>query len=282
MSKLYERAMGAYPLSIATSLAIESLYNRHPDRPKEAQLPALKAKTIWINLRTLFRNIYGSLPSEEARGVIPLDYADVIEDEIQNLRAILSTEEHPLDVVFYCPTYKGIEKEYGRGDLRPKHTDKQLAYLALENGAFEVLWERYGSLSETESPVFFVDCEIKTKTPDKAFFITHYPVDLLNTVGFDSVLLLESHTGVIKDKFKWNSKFHTKGCDRIPFNQGTLLFFGDSGLMFKPQPIKARRRVLEIAEEYKWDATTTRERIKLTLKLANEPFLWETLKALWD
>ena len=53
------RTIGQFPLSIATSLAMEAAFGIYPDRP-ETKEPILKYDTLWVNVRTIFRNIMPS------------------------------------------------------------------------------------------------------------------------------------------------------------------------------------------------------------------------------
>ena len=47
INTLAERELGNIPVSIATALAIDGLYNRHPDLKPMPKLPASKAKIIY-------------------------------------------------------------------------------------------------------------------------------------------------------------------------------------------------------------------------------------------
>lgn len=52
-----EREKGKVPISIGTSLAFESLLNIH-DELKHKISPYLETEVIWINVKTLFRNLW--------------------------------------------------------------------------------------------------------------------------------------------------------------------------------------------------------------------------------
>lgn len=56
-----EREKGKVPISIGTSLAFESLLNIHDDL-KHKIPPYLETEVIWINVKTLFRNLWGAIP----------------------------------------------------------------------------------------------------------------------------------------------------------------------------------------------------------------------------
>lgn len=279
MSSLSERIMGNNYISIATNMAIDGLYNRIPDRPKDRVMPASLGNAVYFNLRTLFRNIWGSMNAEDAANVSLDNYVDVIEQEMNNILNTLSEENPPLEAFFYAPSYQGLFKEYSNAELKNVKTDKMSHKVLMENRVLAKLKQS----DSIQVPIIFNDLEIKTTVPYKAFFVTHYPVDLLHTVGFSKTYLLESHTGIVKGPDKWYTKIGAKnleGGERIPFNRATLQFFGDSS-MFKSHPMSAKKRVAEVAQKYKWNQQTTKARMLDTLRLAGEGHLEMTFRKLW-
>lgn len=278
---LDEREMGIVPISIATSLALAGLYNRHPDLKPAKKLPALSANMIYINARTLFRNIYGAIgDTDKANAVSAKEYGGVMLQEMQEIDNFLAHETHPLKAVFYLPTYHSLDKFAGNGDLRPLKTDKQKIRNKLENDALQYVHDLYKD-ADAVRPFIDIDMTIKLETYQNIFIITHLPIDLLNIENVADIFLVESHTGKVKPKDQWFSKFYTDKDPKVPFNKATLLFFGDSGGMFAPQPIKARKRFLEVAEKRKWNAHTTKDRLFLGFELEHEPFILKTLKELF-
>lgn len=280
MNSANDRVVGNYNVSISTNMAIDGLYNRIPDKPKEQPLPAKLGNAVYFNVRTLFRNAWGSMTSEQAANTEVTTYVDILEQEMNIIASALSEEEPPLEAFFYAPSYEHLHKEYPNGELKNIKTDKMTNKVLMENRVLLKL----KSMDSLLTPIIFNNVEIKTEVPYKAFFVTHYPVDLLHTVGFDKVFLLESHTGVVKTPDKWWTKLGTKnidGAERIPFNKGTIQFFGDSGGMFKSQPLGAKKKVAEVAIKYKWNQQTTRSRILDTLRLAGEGHIEQTLRQLW-
>lgn len=281
-SYLKDRVVGEFGLSIATDLAIAGLYNKHPDQPKQKELPAKLGQVLYINVRTLIRNIMGSASSSfNAENASVEECYDILQIELAMIADILQMENPPLNVVYYVPDYVGLRAEFPNAELKDVSTEKQNHKVFIEKKVLNLLYKEY---KDSDLPIEFILLEIKTKTPYKAFFLTHYPVDLLNTKGFDKVYLLESHTGVVKGPDKWWTKLATKnmeGAERIPFNKATIQFFGDTGNMFKSQPPKAKKRVIEVAEKYQWNQNTTKDRILTTLKLAFEGGIEQTFRKLW-
>jgi len=93
INTLAERELGNIPVSIATAMAIDGLYNRHPDLKPMPKLPATKAKIIYLNARTLFRNIHGAIgDSDKAQAVNAKDYATTLLQEVDEIKAALSED----------------------------------------------------------------------------------------------------------------------------------------------------------------------------------------------
>ena len=98
MSKaLSLRRKGQLPLSVATSIAIESLLNMTPTEdasphvrvPKGDRKPIVDFKELWINLRTLLRNIDGAIDPDISNDASPRDYYKVVLEEIQILENLI-------------------------------------------------------------------------------------------------------------------------------------------------------------------------------------------------
>lgn len=277
---LDDREMGSIPISIATSLAIDGLYNRHPELKKSSKLPALKAKVIYINARTLFRNIVGAIGDrEKSFQVSPRDYGEELLREFDEIKSCLAQEEHPLEAVLYLPTYHDLDKFYGKGNLRPVVTDIAIHKNKLENNTLDYIYKQFKDVDI--KPFIETNVTIKCSKHGPIFLLSHLPLDLLNIENASDVYLVESHTGKVKGRELWYTKFNIDKVPTIPFNKGTLLFFGDSGGMFKPQPSKARKRFIEISNKRKWNAYTTKDRLFLGFELDKEPFILKTLRELF-
>lgn len=281
MSKILDdREMGSIPISIATSLALDGLYNRHPDIKPVKPMPAMLAKVFYINARTLFRNIHGAVgDNEKALSVSAKAYAEALLKELDEINSHLRQEVVPLEVILYLPSYHSLDKVAGSGNLRPLSTDIQKKKSQLENDCLQLIHNAYKD--QEVKPFIDVDVKIKCDTYQNIFILTHLPIDLLSVEGAAEIYLVESHTGKVKPKELWYTKFYTDKNPKIPFNKGTLLFFGDSGGLFKPQPSKSRKRFMEVAEKRKWNAHTTKDRLFLGLELEHEPFILKTLKELF-
>lgn len=276
------REMGELPVSIGTSFSLQGLYNTFPDRTPEKVLPASKGEVLYINLRTMLRNIFNATASDKVIHVKPKDYVVALKDEIKDINSFIEHQEHKLKLFFYLPTYASLHKEFGKtAELRELTTDLQKAKLEVEKKVFSIIEEELKLLEPERRYINIIDMEILAAERQRAFLLTHLPIDLLYAKGFSNVLLLESHTGKVKAENEWYTKFSAETTERIPFNKGTLVFFGDSGGMFKPQHHKARKAVSEIADKYKWTYQTTKDRMLFNLKTGGQGIIEQVLKEMF-
>jgi len=276
---LEEREKGQFPLSIPTSLALEGVFGILEDKPNPKIPPIEEYGSIWFNLRTLFRNANGSIKKEDEVNLSPNDYANLIREEMSIIRGIVGQRtNHRVMVHFYVCTYKNLLGIYKHCQIREVRTEKQKHYFALENKTIELL---VNLLKELGDSVHVFDTTLDGDK-SKALIATHLPLDLLSNKNFSNIALLESHSGSVKTKALWHTKLHNgKDLIRIPFDIMTIQLFGDSGNMFAPYPQEFRKAILEIAEKNKWTSTTTKDRIKLTVKLARQPTLEATVMKLY-
>lgn len=274
---LDSRALGTFPVSIATALAFDGLYGKHPDNKGGKDLSSL-ASVVYVNLRTLWRNVYGAVEDrEKADSVSAKQYMEAILNEISEIDTHLLTMPEPMDVVFYLPTYRSLARRYGSGNLKLPNTPLQKKKVELENGAMDLLLDRFKSVEN--KPFIEVDVDIDVKQFGKVFVLSHLPMDLLAIKGASDIYLLESHTGAVKGKRSWYTKLSSVKNPVIPFNKATMLFFGDSGGIFKAQPMNFRKRLVEVAEASKWNFGTTDARMTQSLMNHKEPNILKTIRS---
>ncbi len=278
------REMGDIPVSIGTSFAIQSLFNKHPDKKPERYLPAARADSIYINVRTLLRNMFSATETSKIMSTKSKDYLKALKSELTDIKSYIDgQEESKLKVYYYLPTYASLHSEFGKtAELRIPKTDLQKQRLEIEKEVFGELEKELLLLDEDKRYVNITDMGVKPASREIGLLLTHYPVDLLYSTGFSKMLLLESHTGQIKGENEWYTKFSANASERIPFNKAMLIFFGDSGGMFKPQHHKARDAVMSVAEKYKWTYQTTRDKIILNLKLGGEGVIEQTVRKMFS
>lgn len=257
---IYSRETGKYPLSIGTSLAIESLTNvsdlvQHPSPPLE------QVDEVWVNLRTLLRNLVNSVPTEHRAKLFPDELESVLYSEMGFIAQAIQ-EQSSAKVVFY------------RSDLvMAKYIHARIRHAKTENQKFmdgimaKVLSKVVKHFKEHPAENFEVKTFLLKVHPDKkcrAYILTHMPIDLLSYRSFSSLILLESHTGKIKERQFWYTKYFngTKDEDisRLPFNEKLLQVFGDN-VSFAPYDMKVRKDILELAKKFNWTPLTTDDRV---------------------
>jgi hypothetical protein len=270
-----ERAVGQYPLSIATSLALEGLAGIYEDRHEESP-PILKYDELWVNLRTLFRNFIGSLEKSLQEAMDGVEAAEAISEEMERLTDIARDLNPRTHVHFYVSNYDGMEQRYPRAMIRRDTTPRQKLYTLMQKDAIGALLQKHKG--DENLSVFQRKLEYaKSPTPTVAI-LTHYAYDLLSAKIFKRMDLIESHTGIIKPKALWYTKFYQgRELVMIPFREDMLQIFGDNET-FHPLDIRLRRELIEIAKQYNWSQVTTTDRIRLSLDLMKNHFGADVVK----
>lgn len=247
------------PISVGTGIALsESLYNDEVQNPK----------AMYLNLRTLFRNFWGSFEGLPPAGT---DGLKAFLDEIETIKS--NIEQQKVAVYIYYPTYEGLRMMFPRATLVEPNTDKQKAYKYNE--------KLYCGLALSELPFLDkVDFRIDGCS-GLTYMISNHPVDLLNWYKFDDLHLLESQTGKVKPRSKWFSKLNKKeDLSHLPFNSTTMQVFGDGTVDFRPQGIKVKKALIELSVKHRWDTGTTVTRIRQNITDMSDSPEKETLLGL--
>lgn len=236
--KLASRTMSGFPVSIGTGLALEtifepiqSVYDETRVVPDRIDLDTYN--NYIFNVSTLLRNIINSVHSGDIFLIPKKDILDVLLDEIAWLTEFFHIEG--LTINFYVNNYAFVKLTYDKeGILRKPTTDKQIAI----DNIFKYCLDY---ISKQDDVTQFSN-SIHYNREDQALIFTHVPWDLLSYSKFVKLDLLESHTGLIKSRKLWNTKYYPiPGHDMsfLPFMEKLLTTFGDH-VMFKPAPIKER------------------------------------------
>lgn len=272
--------MGAFPISIATSLALESFSEGTQPAYDPARIIPQKVnlqnyESFYCSLLTLYRNIEGAVDKTLWKHVSPGDIVDTLEFEAELItRLVQDLTFGKTKVVFYTSNYNGLAFKYPHAKLRVDSTPKQKEYTALMQ---LVIGEYFKSQAKSASLQHY-SLAITPKQKTKALILTHYAYDLLSQSAFTALDLIESHTGVLKKPSQFYTKL-TGGKDlfRVPFQRWSLQVFGDSTLFFA-FPLKVRQQVLELADRYKWDTTTTKDRLAMSFDSMADKFTATMLK----
>lgn len=260
------REMGQLPVSIGTSLALESVTGILPEH--ETDDPDIhKFDSLWVNVRTLFRNIVASIPSDQKVMLSPEDIVETIKQEMSAIEELVNKITFSkVKVHFYVTTLKSFLRTFSKSIPKYPKTERQKFHAALEKVALDYFIDNFDAFENLR--VFDVKVEAKG---GKSLIMTHQPIDLLSRYEFKQLILLESHTGALKGPSLWSTKLTGgKNLIRIPFNKLTLQVFGD-GEMFSTFPIKIKRELLRIAEEENWTVNTTTEKMRYGINKSYDP-----------
>lgn len=262
-----DRVFGSFPISIATSLALEGLFHTGEHEGAIGPLAADSHQALWINLRTLFRNAFYAF--EDKRDFLtPEVMIESLGQDVAAIRSAVAQHAPQLEVVFYFCQMHGVNRVFPEAKFKNANTPAQLFYNALEK-------DTYVGLADASKYQVF---DVELKNDKDTLIVTHLPMDLLWREHFPKLTLLESHTGKVKAHTEWYSKLNGKPA-QLPFCKAFLTLFGD-GVVFSPLERKPREVLLKVADKYKWNQGTTWDRINNALRLENEPHLAEFLRRL--
>lgn len=257
------RVVGEYvPISVATAIAIENACGINPETRLKKN-PIEGVDQFHINIRTLFRNFMGALDTATLRGVPPVFIAPVIIEEMDYIESIVRDySSGGTKVVFYFSNYKNLEWKYPKAVIRRDNTDKQKAYRVTMNDTMATLFDTV--------PERIKGYDLKLGDKDThlahALMLTNYAYDLLSYREFRDLKLIESHTGAVKERAQWYTKYHNgKELVMIPFREDLIQVFGDSET-FVPMDLKLRKLIIDLAVTNRWGPLTTMSKIKDNLR----------------
>lgn len=240
---LANRTMSGFPVSIGTGLSLETLFTPiqdvYDDSREVKNLPDLGVYSVYIfNISTLLRNLINAINYKDLVTIPIPDIHSALLEEIEFLTNHFTSSQ--VNLKFYINDYTFVKNTYKDGDkLRTSTTDKQLYTDSIFNYCLDRLRK------EDDVEVFTKD--IRYDRRDSGLIFTHVPFDLLSHSNFVKLDLLESHTGLIKTRKDWNTKYYpipNKDMSFLPFMEYLLVTFGDH-VMFKPDPINKRLEVYE-------------------------------------
>lgn len=263
---LAQRTTNAANVSVGTSLALETILPQwpvfDPSRVAPPKVKLLDYQFALFNLWTLARNLQNSIPLEGRNTVSPMDAGEALAEEaLEIIRTIDQATAGSVRVVIYYPMYNDLKTKFPKGKLRGEEpTPKQQAAQALLEG----MCNTAAKILDRDAPKSFkrFSGQIGSMGFGNAIMFTHFPIDLLSEKYFGKLSLLESHTGVVKNKNLWYTKlFSGKNYPNIPFNQLTLQVFGDDH-QFRPWESKIKQAVVELGQKFRWSWATTGARMR--------------------
>lgn len=277
MSVVRERTMGKFPLSVATSIALESAIG-HPDptngRPSNNAL--VMYEEFWVNLKTLFRNICGCLPPNSPKPPVE-DLVIAMLNEIKVIQDIVQRNSQAR-AVFYVSNYSRLDALYKHVELRRDNTPKQKDFTKTMES---VIQRVINKLPKDDNSFKLFAHDLRPNTRKRTLILTHVPYDLVSAHNFGSLDLLESHTGHIKNKTLWYTKyFQGNDLPPIPLTHYLLPVFGDKE-MFRPLNLKAKAEMLALIKKNGWNALTTDAKMKNDIKGLPNKLLVETIQSFY-
>lgn len=256
MSEL-TRETGDYPLSIGTSLALEGLLGKHPNQPKYPPGHG-RINALWVNLRTLVRNLVDAIPSEQVSEFHAQDAVELAIEEVKTLMTVMDMEgRSKITVTCYQADLAEVKWKMPNAIYRVPKTEKQKTRAAMEEYVLQGL-----RLRMVDEAVPCMDIAHRPTTQRAVVaLLTHYPHELFWRFEFDGMFLLESHTGKLKSYSQWQTKLkHLPDDTRLPFSRFTLQVFGDGNFILA-QAKKTRDELLQLAQTRHWSGVTTDEKI---------------------
>lgn len=253
---LVEREVGQIPISIGTSLAFEGYLGTHPNQPKQP-IDVKSVKEIWVNLRTLARNLWSAVPTAEVANLNPASAVDVLMQEVQTIPVALAQAGARAKVRYYIAGKDAMKWMFPKALFKVAKTPKQMAYEVYERYAAIELYQR---MIAEGIEVIEIN-RTPPKTDGTIALLTHYPHELLWKESFSRLLLLESHTGKFKPWQLWFTKLNNiKEDNPMPFSKFTLQVFGD-GVEIDAQPRAIVAQLKLMAQNRKWSPVTAESKV---------------------
>lgn len=275
------REKGVFPISIGSSLCLESLINKHPEivhKPANVK-PVSKYKHFFINLRTIFRNLYQAVSNDHRDSIMPTDYFEPFIQELEFILDWAKNEGEGIKVFFYAVEFRGMVALYPDAKLRKATTPKQMRYKQVEEAIIRVLIENTNYRERFDTIIY--RSTLNQAPYENTVILTHYAIDLLSKYKFRKLDLIESHTGKIKSDKEFNTKYlNGNQLYMMPFNIGLMQIFGDKET-FAPLSIAIKKEVLRLADEYNWTPITSLDKIKSNLNSIKNNDIKNTLKAIF-
>lgn len=253
---LVEREIGQIPVSIGTSLAFEGYLGTHPNQPKQP-IDVKSVKEIWVNLRTLARNLWSAVPTAEVANLNPAAAVDVLMQEVQTIPVALAQAGARAKVRYYLAGKDAMKWMFPKALFKTARTPKQMAYEVYERYAAIELYQR---MKDEGIEVIEINKQ-PPKSDGTIALLTHYPHELLWKDHFNRLLLLESHTGKFKPWQQWYTKLNNVKEDTpMPFSKFTLQVFGD-GVEIEAQPRAIVAQLKLMAQNRKWSPVTAESKV---------------------
>lgn len=264
MLETFDRKFGMYEMSIPTSLAFEGLTctGEYEARAAFGPPPITQFDAVYVNIRTLIRNAQRAFSTQEVLFTNDKLILEIVIEDLQAIIDLMDQQANKLKVVPYICEHTNLETRFPNSTLKGPSSAKDNFLHGIE---IEVL-------IKLENNTDFDIKQFKNELTgtEKCVVLTHVPMDLMSFSNFPKFELLESHTGVVKSRDKWNTKLSKFGKDNnIPFILPMLQIFGDD-VTFASKSISFKRKLAKISEKRGWHSMTTRDKVLADIRLEND------------
>lgn len=275
------RAFGHFPLSIGTSLALEGLYalertvepsgSSFVDSQRQRMVANnqrfLKSTTqyaaVWVNLETIVRNVIEAYSKDEFKSQHLNDLVNDVFEDIEAIQTLIAEhDENNRELVVFIEDATERKWLFPHAQWKTPTTKAQIDKAYFHNNITRMVVD---ALLKDKQPLRV----IKRHPPvsnDRIIMISHFPHQLFWGRYFTNILLLESHTGMLKERRQWNSKL--KGIsqkDPMPFNPFTLQVLGD-GQLFAGESRVVQKELKALSVNATWTQVTSREKMLSDIK----------------
>lgn len=257
MSRL-ERVLSGN-VNIGIGIMLESLFNvkdrydNKRDIPKKIDIE--KYDYHFYNIVTFIRNITQSIKNSD---YTTTDVTNILIDELNYINSTYYSNIKT-EMILFIPDYKELILEYNK--------DKEYFITKHDEDIAEVM-EYVKSLTNEK----LKGLEVKIVRQGKKEVI-HKNILLTTSYLLDIAMIgmhdwLESHTGILKNKHKLNSKYATIGkrdLNHLPYNKTLHKVLGDKTFV-KPFKIGTRVEIYNISISKKWNTLTSEDKVKQDIK----------------
>ena len=247
------RETGEYPISIGTSICFESLKSAGSEVASQKRETV---KKIIISMDTIIRNLRGACRNDVLKVG---EYVSYLLQEMELIEELSGKLPRKPEVLFYHAVFDGMTDRYPHALLREKSSKRVDDEYLVKSIISEVA---------LQTPVVignYYDISFDVTGDDSSIIIAHRAPELLRFSEFDNMSLLESHTGALKTRVNWYTKFTDgKSLPPMPFCPGTLFICGDN-TFFKPR-VAARKFLIAVATANKWRGNTTQKYMRSCMR----------------
>lgn len=265
MNPFETRTMASFPVSIASGLALESIFepiiDRYDDKKEIHKIKLDKYKYHVINVYTIIRNILGAVDQVKKKDTLIYSskLPETVINELEVIKNLyIGTKTEP---IFIMPDYK-----IPLANLNFKKENHSWYY-------YLELIDKLAKRTIVNNTLVKVSTEYKLpRTHENVLITSHIQLDYLNVKNIPNLDILQSHTGELVPTKDFNSKYHPIGAKTLevfPFIEELYFYLGDNTLI-KPVKVSLRYQLHELALVNKWNFRTTREKVINDLKKNSE------------